>query len=486
MVKFTKDGSTATTAALKLARASTGRDMVAVCAEHPFFSYDDWFIVTTTMDGGIPRRRGGDDDALPATTTSTASSGCSPRTPERIAAVFLEPARTEPPRPGFLEGVRELCTDTGHVLVFDEMITGFRYDVRGAQHLYGVTPDLSTFGKAMANGFSLSALCGKRELMRLGSRERDRDDVFLLSTTHGAETTALAAAMCTMEIYEREPVIEHLYRQGDAWSPGCGRLPPVTACRITSHPSVSRCNLVYSTLDADGQPSQSFRTLFLQETIRRGVLMPSLVVSYSHADADIDRTIEAIDGALDVYAKALVDGPERFLVGPPSRHVFDRRFRCIRQRLRHRSGRHLIDESRAARAGRRRRRSRRRRGPNARRCRAGCAPVGEVEDPQHRELSVGDVCAAERSDTARGGRAAARRTARGCGTIRLRSTTSTIGSSTSSDSAIRSPLTRTRGCRPTCGTRGTGRGGRASASRPAGGSPASCTAARRSRTGRSR
>ena len=129
-----------------------------------------------------------------------------------------------------------------------------------------------------------------------------------------------------MDIYEREPVVEHLYRQGDRLAAGLREVAADHGVQDHVAPVGFGCNLVYSTLDADMQPSQSFRTLLLQETIRRGVLMPSLVVSYSHNDAAIDRTVEAIDGALDVYAKALVDGPERFLVGPPSRHVFDRRF----------------------------------------------------------------------------------------------------------------------------------------------------------------
>jgi glutamate-1-semialdehyde 2,1-aminomutase len=339
MVKFTKDGSTATSAALRLARAATGRELVAICAEHPFFSYDDWFMVTTTLAGGIP--------AVEATMTTSftyndlASVARMFEThPARIAAVFLEPVRTEAPAPGFLEGVRDLCTRHGSVLVFDEMITGFRYDRRGAQHLYGVTPDLSTFGKALANGFSLSALCGRRELMRLGSHERDEDDVFLLSTTHGAETTALAAAIRTMEIYEREPVVEHLCRQGERLAEGLRQLSATHGTQEHVAPVGFGCNLVYSTLDAAGQPSQAMRTLLLQETTRRGVLMPSLVVSYSHDDDAIDRTLEALDGALSVYARALTDGPERFLEGPPSRHVFDRRWSPAAQR----SSSRLFDE----------------------------------------------------------------------------------------------------------------------------------------------
>jgi glutamate-1-semialdehyde 2,1-aminomutase len=325
MVKFTKDGSTATSAAIKLARAATGRSMVAMCADNPFFSYDDWFIVTTTMAGGI--RPVDLADAVPFAYNNLASlQAVFAEHDDRIAAVVLEPARLVPPEAGFLEGVRRLCDAYGAVLVFDEMITGFRYDLHGAQALYGVRPDLSTWGKAMANGFSVSALAGNRELMRLGGRERPEDDVFLLSTTHGAEICSLAAALRTMEVYEREPVIEHMYRQGQRLADGFSEASRRHGTSELVRPIGFAPNLLFTTLDGDGDPSQPYRTLFLQELIKRGVLGPSLVVSYSHDDSDIDHTIEAIDGALAVYAKALDEGAERYLAGPPSRHVFDRRW----------------------------------------------------------------------------------------------------------------------------------------------------------------
>jgi glutamate-1-semialdehyde 2,1-aminomutase len=324
MVKFTKDGSTADTAALKLARKYTGRDLVAICAEHPFFSYDDWFICTTTMDGGIPA------NVLPGTlrfryNDAESLASLFDAYPRRIAAVFLEAERTAVPAPGFLERVQALCRQHGAVLVFDEMITGFRWHLGGAQKEYGVVPDLSTFGKAVANGFSVSVLCGKREIMRLGSREREQDDVFLLSTTHGAEICSLAAAIGTMAIYRSEPVIEHLHRQGDRLSRGVKQAAARHGVERHIELSGRACNLLFGTKGPDGKPSQAFRTLFLQETIRRGVIMPSLVVSYSHSDEDIDRTIDAIDGAMSVYARALEEGVDKHLVGPPSRTVFDRR-----------------------------------------------------------------------------------------------------------------------------------------------------------------
>jgi glutamate-1-semialdehyde 2,1-aminomutase len=324
MVKFTKDGSTADTAALRLARAFTGRDLVAICADQPFFSYDDWFMSTTTMDGGVPVQTLGGvlrfvyNDLQSLDQLFAAHAG-------RIAAVFLEPARLEEPRPGFLQGVQALCRQHGAVLVFDEMITGFRWHLGGAQKLYGVTPDLSSFGKAIANGFALSALCGKREIMRLGSRERPEDNVFLLSTTPGAETPALAAAISTMQIYRSEPVVEQLHRQGERLRQGVEQAAARHGVSRHFQPLGRACNMLFATRDRDGKPSQPLRTLFLQETIRRGVLAPSFVVSYSHTDQDIDRTIDVVDEALAIYARALSDGAERYLLGRPSRPVFERR-----------------------------------------------------------------------------------------------------------------------------------------------------------------
>lgn len=324
MVKFTKDGSTATSAAIRLARAYTGRDLVALCSDHPFYSYDDWAICTTPMDSGIPL----------ATTRLTltfryndlaGAAALFAAHPRSIAAVILEAEKDVEPQPGYLAGLRDLCHRHGALLILDEMITGFRWPQRSAQSHYGVTADLSTFGKALGNGFAVSALVGKREIMRLGGLDHDRDRVFLLSTTHGAEAHALAAAKAVMEIYRDEPVVETLNRQGRRLKTGIESA--VGRHGLGSHFQLSgrSVNLVYACRDRDGMASQTFRTLFLQEMIRRGVLAPSLVVSYSHTDDAIDQTVEAIDGALGVYRQALENGPEAYLVGRPVQPVFVRR-----------------------------------------------------------------------------------------------------------------------------------------------------------------
>jgi glutamate-1-semialdehyde 2,1-aminomutase len=324
MVKFTKDGSTALSAALKLARAHTGKKRAAICADHPFFSYDDWFIVTTTMDGGIPVEAYHETLRFPYNDLAALDALFAAHASE-IAAVFLVPSRLSDPAPGYLEKLRALCTQHNVVLVFDEMITGFRWHLQGAQKLYGVTPDLSTFGKALANGFALSALAGKRDIMRLGARGAPDENVFLLSTTHGAETPSLAAGMRTMQVYRDEPVIEHLHRQGERLRVELTQVAQRHGVQERFEVFGRACNLLFGTKDAAGKPSQEFRTLFLQETLRRGILMPSLVVSYSHRDEDIDRTIDAIDQALPTYARALSDGVQGLLEGRPSRTVFDRK-----------------------------------------------------------------------------------------------------------------------------------------------------------------
>lgn len=324
MVKFCKDGSDATSGAVRLARAYTGRDLIACCADHPFFSTDDWFIGTTQMNAGIP-------EAIQALTLTFRYNDIKSveqlfaANPGRIAALILEAARADEPQNNYLHEVQRLCRQNGALLILDEMITGFRWNGNSAQREYGIEADLSCFGKALANGFSVSALAGKREYMRLGGLDHtDRPRVFLLSTTHGAETHALAAAIATMKIYGNTPVIEHLVRQGkklkDGITAAAHRHGLADYVKVVGRPSC----LAYTTLDPRKQPSQAFRSLFLQETIKRGVLMPSLVLSYAHDDTAIAETIAAVDGALAVYARAMEDGVERHLVGRPSQVVFRR------------------------------------------------------------------------------------------------------------------------------------------------------------------
>lgn len=321
MVKFAKNGSDVTTAAVKLARAYTGRDKVAVCADHPFFSTDDWFIGSTPMSAGIP-------EAIRNLTVKfhynnlTSVQALFEQYPGEIACLIMEAETATPPANNFLHEVKRLCDENGALFILDEIITGFRWHLQGAQKVHGITPDLSTFGKAMGNGFSIAALAGKREIMELGGLQHNKERVFLLSTTFGAEHHSLAAAIEVMRIYEQEPVVEHLHRQGERLVRGINQA--VAAQGLEGYFGVigRPCNLIYFTCDQTKERSQAFRTLFLQETIKRGVIMPSLVVSYSHTDADIDHTVDAIAEALVVYRKALEDGVDKYLVGRSVKPVF--------------------------------------------------------------------------------------------------------------------------------------------------------------------
>ena len=320
MVKFAKNGSDVTTAAVRLARAATGRQTVALCKDQPFFSTDDWFIGTTAMSAGIPQQDlvvtfpYGDLAAVDKLFSSL-----------DVACVVLEAATQTDPPPGYLQGLRDLCTFHGVVLIFDEMITGFRWSEAGAQGLYGVTPDLSTFGKALGNGFAVSALAGKRELMELGGLRDSRERVFLLSTTHGGETHSLAAAMAVMDTYVEEGIAEQLHTLGARLAAGVREV--ATYAGVGEHVVVRGrpSNLVFATLDPEGNPSQEYRTLFLRQLIAAGVIGPSFVVSSALTDADIERTLTAVGKACAAYRQALDAGdPTPWLGGRPVKPVFRR------------------------------------------------------------------------------------------------------------------------------------------------------------------
>jgi glutamate-1-semialdehyde 2,1-aminomutase len=318
MVKFGLSGSDATTAAIRLARAYTGRDLVAVCQQHPFFASHDWFIGTTPMPAGIPEPvrqltvKFGYND-LPSLAAQFDAH------PGQIAAVVLEPETIQPPAPGFFDGLRRLCDQHGAVLILDEIITGFRWHERGAQYLYGIEPDLCTFGKGLANGLPLSALAGRRDIMRLGGYVSDADRVFLLSITSAAQPWALAAMMAVIDTYQRDHIADRLHEIGATLR---RRVEKVTAdAGLSSYFQLNGrdCNLVYVARDEHGEPSQLYRTLVLQELLEHGVLAPSFVVSAAHDETALDQTVDAVTAVLDAYRRALEHGIGTVLRGRPVR-----------------------------------------------------------------------------------------------------------------------------------------------------------------------
>jgi glutamate-1-semialdehyde 2,1-aminomutase len=318
MVKFCKNASDATSNALRLARAATGRDLVAHCHDQPYFSSQDWFVGTLPINAGVPEavrslgRSFAYNDLDSLRRVLEADRG-------NVACVILEAASAmAEPAPGFLEGVRALCDEHGTVLVFDETITGFRWAAGGAQSVYGVVPDLSTWGKAMGNGFPIAALAGRRELMELGGLRTDQPRVFLLSSTNGAETASLAAFRAVVRAYAETDPVATMERQGRLLADGVNEAAREAGIEefldVVGRPSCQ----VFRTRDADGAPSQAMRTLFLQEILQRGVLGQSYVISAAHTDADVEQTVEAARGAAIAYRKALETGrPGDLVPGRP-------------------------------------------------------------------------------------------------------------------------------------------------------------------------
>ena len=322
MVKFAKNGSAVTTAAIKLARAYTGREIVAVCAEHPFFSYDDWFIGSTLMDKGIDAETKSRTVKFKYNDSASLEKVFAER-PGKIACVMLEPATGAPPKDNFLHKVKELCAKNGAVFILDEMITGFRWHLNGAQTLFDIKPDLATFGKGMANGFSVAALVGKREIMQLGGiKAEGAERVFLMSTTHGAEMCGLGAFIAAMAEYKKHNVIAHLWSYGEKLISGLNAAAKEAGVGDNFRAEGFPCSPNYMTFGKGGTPSLPLRTLFAQEMIKGGVLIPWIALSYAHGAAELDLTLTAARAAFKTYALALADGPEKYLKGRAIRPVF--------------------------------------------------------------------------------------------------------------------------------------------------------------------
>lgn len=298
MVRFGKNGSDATAGAVRLARAYTSRERVAVCGYH---GWQDWYIGSTARHHGVPQ-------AVRELTHPFSYNRLDTLErlfldyPGEFAAVILEPMNAVEPEPGFLPGVQALCRKHGTVLIFDETITGFRYDLGGAQRLFGVTPDLATFGKGMANGYPVSAIVGKRELMKL------MESIFF-SFTFGGETLSLAAASATMRKLESYPVIESLYRQGGRVMEGIRQAIAAhgldEVLSVSGHPTWSFLNV----RDTAGYTAFEIKTYYLQEMLSRGILtVGSHNISYAHADAETAALLAAYDEVLALLGRALKDG----------------------------------------------------------------------------------------------------------------------------------------------------------------------------------
>ena len=316
MCKFGKNGSDATTAAVKLARAYTKRNKVAIC-DKTFFSINDWYIGATSMSAGIPlvvreltlQFKYNDLESLKKLFDENQ---------EQIACIIMEVARDEKPAPGFLEGVRRLCSENNTILIFDEIVTGFRYNLHGAQSMYGVKADLTTFGKSMANGFSISALLGKEKLMELGGLSHNKEKVFLLYQTYGGETHHFAAARTSIQASRELGVSDQVWRIGGKIKQELNRLSAELGLAKNIFVTGFPCTPTINTM-VDGEHSNELATLFAEKVLEkdRVVLTSALGPSFTHTEEDVNRTITAVEYGMKFCQKALEEKTvKQFLCGP--------------------------------------------------------------------------------------------------------------------------------------------------------------------------
>ena len=294
MVRFGKSGSDATAAAIRAARAATGREHVAICGYH---GWHDWYIGSTTRDLGVPSSvkslthgfTYNDLDSLEQIFDTH---------PGAVAAVMMEAIGVDEPQPGFLENVQQLAGRHGAVLIFDEIVTGFRLEIGGAQARYGVIPDLSCYGKAMANGMPLSAVVGRRDIMEIF------DDIFF-SGTFGGETLSLAACKATITEMESCDAIFQIDGYGSALLSGLRNLIDCSglgdAVRLRGYGARSIMEFPH----LDEHESRVRRTYVMQECVKRGLLYFGVhMPTAAHGKQELDFTLSVMSEVLPLVAAA--------------------------------------------------------------------------------------------------------------------------------------------------------------------------------------
>ena len=298
MVRFGKNGTDATSAAIRLSRAATGRDRIMLCGYH---GWQDWYIGATSRNLGVPAAVSALSHMVPYGDLA-AVEALFQKYPNEFAALIVEPAGAVEPAPGYLQGLKDLVRRNGALLIFDEIVTGFRWSIGGAQAYYGVVPDLACFGKAMGNGMPISAVVGRAQVMRI------MEDIFY-SGTFGGEALSLAAAIATIDKIEREKVTDRLWQVG-------GELKRRASEKIAAAGLNAVIELVgtgtWAILAYKDDPrgsKEAIKTFFLREMIAAGVLInASHNVCFAHTDADVERVLAAYDHALAALREALDRG----------------------------------------------------------------------------------------------------------------------------------------------------------------------------------
>lgn len=295
MVRFGKNGSDATAGAVRVSRAFTKRDYTVVCGYH---GWQDWYIGSTPRNLGVPKAT--QDLTLKFEYNNIESlEKLFKDYPNQIACVIMEAMNFEWPKEGFLQEVKDVCHKNGALFVIDEMVTGFRYSNGGAQEYFDVTPDLATFGKGMANGYPISVVCGRADVMKLF------EDCFF-SFTFGGETLSLAASLATMSKYQTKPVVETMKKNGqkilDNVSSLIEKYDIGDIFQIGGHPSWT----ILSIKDTEKYNSWTIKTLYMQEMMKRGILtLGAHETSYAHSDEDINALIKAYSEVFPILKEGL-------------------------------------------------------------------------------------------------------------------------------------------------------------------------------------
>lgn len=331
MVKFAKNGSAATTAAVKLARAKTGRNLVAFPGDHPFYSFDDWFIGKTPCNKGVPKEFA-DLSVTFKSCDINSLRALFDQYPGQIACVITEPEKNfcgngcscGLPVGEFLKQAIDLAHANGALFILDEMVTGFKTGFPGSISKYNIDPDMATWGKGIANGFSFCALTGKKEVMELGGiKQKGKEKVFLISTTHGGETHAMAASIATIKAFKNHNIVDYINVYGAKVIDMCRTL--VDKHKLGSHVQVipSTWMPAFAFKNEKGEICAGFRTLVMQEMIKRGILFQGVfIICYSHNEEDLFYFCKAFEEVLEVYKLALTEGYEKYLVGDKVEPVF--------------------------------------------------------------------------------------------------------------------------------------------------------------------
>lgn len=308
MVRFGKNGSDATAGAVRVARAFTGREHVAVCGYH---GWQDWFIGTTSRNAGVPQGVRELAHPFPYNDPDTLDSLLSSK-PRQFAAVIMEPVNFIWPDSGYLEKVKAIAHRHGALLIFDEICSGFHFGLGGAQKIFGVLPDLATFGKAIGNGWPISCIVGRRDVMKVF------EDAFV-SFTFAGDVSAMAAAVKVLEILESGDAYARMTAAGTKLFDGARVMAAAAGLedtfRLKGHPHWP----FFSFVDKNGVDDPETRALWVQEVTRRGVLiLTTFNISAALDEAAVKRVLTAFAHAFKRVAEArrLGVSPESWLDGP--------------------------------------------------------------------------------------------------------------------------------------------------------------------------